>query len=1438
MTSNEEKRQLFMRRPDDLTFSRLLRKHSSPITYAEPVDIESNDFNTSDRVKRLDKQVAKMKRKGRNGIAYGSPKQHEDNVFSGIDHISPRHPQTETVILLDDDADLSTSEPPDTRFGTDKKYSQNISQNACQSPKYDVHSSSYPNSNTSQKPLSEMQFLSNANLMLPETQIIASISTSTLSPELEQDTISNASALRSSKAGSVNMFDLIPSSNVVENDTSVEVPDSKESQNSKDGPEQDQKLSSHQIQSPQKSLTPFLTYNEHLFSSSPIKRESSPRKKKKVAFSSDIESLPFTSSPIKGQSEPRSILKFTSSDLKCPGVTLDDLLNRDLSQNESWPPGFVLQIPESYPKKHKVIQCCVSGLSDKQFKKQYEVYATLNELIKRNPKLIHNQQVFSKDIIRIIILSVRNNITNLALDLKNGSNPFKLRTSSQSIKLISLLNPITNTFKEMSAIYDGVIKLLRNENISKSLTSSIFQLLKILPETFFDKTEAIISSLMQMKYFLSVTITCEKLNIIKRFVLLQPAVVKKSSYQIFSHLLYSILNTEVPGYSRVLFSAISVFTTFAKSNESNFIITKLLAEELEDSCSSIKSTCEYQLEPWMTICEATCETLKYLIHLQFYSQAAKIWAYLLYMSCHGRTSFVLEKWELYNHFQSVYNELYSQPQALALCLEAWKSVVYNFQNVSIKGWTDEQLEIKLNTLLFPFKHAQLRLGDGTILNQWSEYEGYLVLYCRIYYAIRLKMEIATESQMCILLDSALKPLMYLKQWDSVYSYILKMIFTSDRYIYTETVDSCFWLSDYEKWKSRILPLPKTIYKNKEAFDVILKMAWKMADRPIEITANFISICIYIPLEDSKLALPFRDYCKIAEMGAGLVSEIFDKNDLLIKKGNKDDAHTLFKFIEKADDDFMFTPDSIPLLRTLVNKLKVCDNQDFITEFISLCHAHFSPLKLFAVCLSSDIYENDQLLRKDKQFPQALHYSIDITRLEAENEFKLSEQEKEKIVSNMRKASHILFSHHGIDACKILVNFLKVSRLLEILSSNLKFEMFECLLENCIVVSEDLRIFYEYTPSEFFRYSLEIFDEPEKPDHEKPEIAIKFIKLLSALGNIDELPDSWIIEIGPKLGYLLHPAVTDNTAIISFVSGMLHRLPLKIVNKLKKMALRRKIDIISLSKAEGGEESSIVIKREFKDKQDEDSLSGDYKRENEKELINMTAEEEETIEEETSEPNKLDSTQIISSPIDECDVSFVETDEEDYKNVFQEDSSAKTTGDLKSFIIDSIEIDGSVDENSVRVPSSPKRVNVDQSASPARRTRSHTNDVEYEGVEFLSSSKRQKKDKKNRKEKRKEKKEKREKRRRSRSLSAELDEAYVDETPLIQEPRPQESGDFEKGGNPDVNVADDVDEDVKTDMDQFWKLLKKLNKTHLKIEGSDKEVWETELVALLLKLKKS
>lgn len=45
-------------------------------------------------------------------------------------------------------------------------------------------------------------------------------------------------------------------------------------------------------------------------------------------------------------------------------------------------------------------------------------------------------------------------------------------------------------------------------------------------------------------------------------------------------------------------------------------------------------------------------------------------------------------------------------------------------------------------------------------------------------------------------------------------------------------------------------------------------------------------------------------------------------------------------------------------------------------------------------------------------------------------------------------------------------------------------------------------------------------------------------------------------------------------------------------------------------------------------------------------------------------------------------------------------------------------------------------------------------------------------------------------------------------------------------------------DVKADMGQFWKLLKKLNSTHIEIERTEKENLETDLVSLLMKLKKA
>lgn len=1440
MTSNDVKHQLFMRRHDELAFGRLPKKQSSPITHVEPLNNEIIEFTPNDQVKRLDQQMADMKRKSRNGGVNGIGAQLQGNAHLLVNNALAKNLDSEPMLILEDGSreTVDSVRPPASddysakTTGRLKHY-----QGGHISYENSVSNRSLAGGNKlSEKAVNQKGCLSNAKLHLPGTEVIDSRASSLSSISSADEENVNVPVLHPQKADFVGMFGTIPSTSGLVKDTSAKAPGSNQSQENKN--KLKRKLHSGTVKSQaefEKAIT-ATTHNSHLFSSSPIKRDLSPRKKKKVAFSSDIENSPLTSSPIKGPSEPRSILKFTNSDIPCPVISIDDLLSRDLSQNESWPPGFVLQIPEGYAKTQKVVQSCVSGLCNKQFKKQYEVYATLNDLMKRSTRIIYNSQVFSKDIILKIILSVKNNLNRLIIELKNGSNAFQLRTSSQGIKLISMLSPVASSFREMSVIYDNVIKLLKNDNITKSLASSIFQLVKIMPDPFFDKTEAIILSLTQMKYFLSVTMTCEKLNILKRFIMLQPAIARKFNYQIFSHLLYSILNTDVPGYSRVLFSAISVFTTCAKNNESSHVITKILSEELKDSYSTIRSTTENQLNPWMTVCEAVCETMKYLIHLKLYSQTAKIWAYLLYMSCHGRKTFILEKWEFYMYFKSVYELLYSQPQAIALCLEAWKSVVYNFQTVPIKGWTDEQLEVKLESLLLPFENTKLIFNDGTTLTQWTKYEGYLVLYCRIYYSIRLQMEIATDSQMCKLLHSALKPLMQLKEWDSVYSYLTRMIFASDRYIYAETEDSCFWLSDYEKWKSRVLPLPKTIFKNSDAFSVIFEMARKLTNQPLEILSNFINNCIYLPLENMKLALPFREYNKVAEMGIDLVSEVFDKNALSFQKGNKDDASNLFKIVEMADDYFMFIPGNVSLMKLLLNKFTICENREFIVEFISLCRQKFNPAKLFAACLTSELFGNTSLLEDDDKFPQAVHYAVDITQL-TQIDFSIPDKEKGKIVTNLKKAFNMFLSHNGSESYLIIIDFLKNSNLLDILNPSLTLELFEGLLDSYAAVAGNFERFYKEMPLVFFQTSLKVFDHHDDSDDASLQNADLMKSLLLRLKNIEMLPELWVLEVGSRLGCVLQPSIADDSAILPIILGLMHRLPPKLTTRLKKLAIKRQVNIITLAKC------STERNRQFLDGINTEEPVGNLQNQlapqvkfdvDENVTMDDSIELETSVEETSNETDGAKSTQILSSPIKECNVSFVETDEEDYKKVFQEDNEAiKISKDLKSFIIDSIQIEGSVSDNCVRMPTGPeKRIN-ESSASPARRTRSQTNSIEYEGVEFIMATKSQKTDKKSRKEKKKDKKEKREKRKRSRSRSrsqsVELDEVEVKDAEAEKPLHQDQLELLEKGIN---------NNDVKADMGQFWKLLKKLNSTHIEIERTEKENLETDLVSLLMKLKKS
>lgn len=436
--------------------------------------------------------------------------------------------------------------------------------------------------------------------------------------------------------------------------------------------------------------------------SSPIRAPSTPKLRKQVAFSSDVESEPFSSSPLKGCT-PKSILKVNEGSLPDKAMSLEHILKQDLTRNESWQVGLVLQIPPNYPGLVNILSTLGKALENPKFNRFYEVYATLNHLIKSNSKTLLSFSYFSRDTLNSIISAVKRDLLQIAQNL-HVSDAFKLRTTSQGLKLLASLSILTASMtNNIATIYDLVIKLMMNEHISKGLTISILQFIKVLPENLYEKLESISIALIQMKYFISASISAEKLNILKRFVVLQPPLIGKCGYQLFSFILYSIINTDVPAYGKVLNSATSLLTFSARNCESKNALYKVLSETLNDSYNSLRSNAEIGLKSWMTVTQAICETLHYLIHLELYAQTAKTWSYLVFMASYDRRGFLLKDWESYQYFASVFQKLYTYQGGTAFAIEAWKSVIYNFQISNTNNWDTGKLKDTLDNILSPFK---------------------------------------------------------------------------------------------------------------------------------------------------------------------------------------------------------------------------------------------------------------------------------------------------------------------------------------------------------------------------------------------------------------------------------------------------------------------------------------------------------------------------------------------------------------------------------------------------------------------------------------------------------------------------------------------------------------------------------------------------------------
>lgn len=636
-------------RDADPAYYQLLKRHSSPISPHHVNLINEDEINKEDEVNKLNQQVANLKRKQRNKTTTPSPRKKLCDDLRKSSSVSPRNKSKNSSshkrVTINQLLNTLTPLFPD-------------------SPKKALKDSlDHSTNNNNVNPLMDTQIITDSG-----SSISSTITTSNSSSGAISTPSSNTpTKIRKPKAGSINMFDSISKSD----DISIEIPDSNET-TSKDI-EEDIKEN-----------------NKGDISSSPMK--------KRVVFSSDIESSVILSSPIKPNNYDnvniKSILKSTyNENNNIDAYSIENILKLDLGKNESWPRGFSLIIPADYPGIPRVIEQCSAGLINKNFKKKFEVYASFNELIKRKKSIDSN--IFTPNILRNIIKSVKFELDSVVIELKNGLDPFKLRTTSQSLKLLALLSPLTTEIIEMKNIYETCGRILKNENITKSLTAPIFQLIRTTPLRYCQLYEHFTITLIQMKFFPSCSIICEKFNIIKRFSMLYPHLLDKCSYQIINYLLYSIINTDVPGYNKILNTAIILLESINLNNKNKLLTRNLLSEELEPTLSS--SSLE-EGGKHMTISQAVCETLKYLAQpkIKLYKECGRVWSKLIQLVSYNCNQF--EKWPLFKIFKSVYETLVHEDEE---SLELWLPLIDSFRNVELDKISHDELKSKLSFITQP-----------------------------------------------------------------------------------------------------------------------------------------------------------------------------------------------------------------------------------------------------------------------------------------------------------------------------------------------------------------------------------------------------------------------------------------------------------------------------------------------------------------------------------------------------------------------------------------------------------------------------------------------------------------------------------------------------------------------------------------------------------------
>lgn len=360
--------------------------------------------------------------------------------------------------------------------------------------------------------------------------------------------------------------------------------------------------------------------------SSPLKSQGLPKVrncKKTVAFSKQLVVNSPEESPAflrnkdsMVDSTPRkSILKSSSLNeinMKHIESPLSSKSGRDKrkqsAENPSfWQQGHIVQLEPNSAQIPSLIKGCVFVLGQKHFSKRFEVYATLNHIIKTNSFSIIAKVLISKPIavsspdkknrvpgsadstsyLQSLCTHIRRDIILIEEHLfsdddKENSNtsrndPFLVRTLCQSLKLVNSLisDPELNqnlSLEDIYWFYEHACTIIVKEEITKTLAIPYLSIIKDVRQPSRKKRQTIeiqeaiekfplraSQSLIEMKSFASSSIIIERFHALKNLILNFPQSLQQCINKWFQYYLFNLCDYESPFFLKYNFTGLSIF---------------------------------------------------------------------------------------------------------------------------------------------------------------------------------------------------------------------------------------------------------------------------------------------------------------------------------------------------------------------------------------------------------------------------------------------------------------------------------------------------------------------------------------------------------------------------------------------------------------------------------------------------------------------------------------------------------------------------------------------------------------------------------------------------------------------------------------------------------------------------------------------------------------